>query len=510
MGAVAAAGIGAVGAIGGAVISSSSKGSGGSSSSSGATSSAPWQPQQGYLTNGFGDAQGIYQDRRVQGPYTGELVAPGNQGTNNVINYAGQFTQGQGADLVNGMGNAAGVLNGATVPYVGNAQGVAANGVTGPGVGDLQNTLTNYGTGQQRVQGASPALSSALNDSAVAGAHGLQGFQNSLSTAANQGLSDPTARIEGNAQTYANSPQVQASLDATNRAINQTLNQSTLPTMNQQQAQAGNLNSSRSGMAEGMARQAAATTEGQADASILNNAYNTGMSTAAGLYSSGLNTATNASMYGYNDLANNANTQAGQQIGLGEANASNQLGAANSGLNFALNNTNARLNANGQLGSAAGLGLNAANSAITGANNNYQLGAAGGLLQQQEQQAADTNGYNQWQLQNQYQNNILKDYMGIVGAPYGTQGATSGMQQVQNPTNLVGNAIGGATAAYGLYNQSNGNGGSSVFSGNGPLSANTLNTNFGTQFGAGTFPTASNPNAVVPGYQADGYTPIQY
>lgn len=456
MGAVAAAGVGAAGAIGAAALSSSSKGSGGSSSSSGTTQSAPWAPQQSYIQNGLQDAQNVYGQRLQQGPYTGEMVAGGNPLTTQAGIYAGQFSGGTGANIVNQEAGTSATLNGATAPYVGNAEGIASNGITGPGVSGLQGTLQNYGTGQQTVQGANPALSSALNDSAVSGANGLQGFQNSLSTAANKGLSDPTQQIANSAQTYANSPETQAALTATNTAINQTLNQSTLPTQNQQEAQAGALNSSRSGMAEGMARQGAATAEGQADAAIQNNAYNTGMSTASGLYSSGLNTATNASMYGYNDLANNANTQAAQQIGLNETNASNELGAANSGLNFANANTNAQLSGNAQLGNAAGMGVTAGNSAITGATQNYNLAASGGLLDQSMQQAGDTNAYDLYNQSNQYGQNILQSYMGIVGTPYGSQGVTSGQQQQQVPNNPVGAGIGGATAAYGLYNSING------------------------------------------------------
>lgn len=53
-----------------------------------------------------------------------------------------------------------------------------------------------------------------------------------------------------------------------------------------------------------------------------------------------------------------------------------------------------------------------------------------------------------------------------------------------------------------------GGGGMDLFSGGGPFSANSLNSTFGTQFGSGTFPSASNPNAIVPGYGPDNYTPI--
>lgn len=48
----------------------------------------------------------------------------------------------------------------------------------------------------------------------------------------------------------------------------------------------------------------------------------------------------------------------------------------------------------------------------------------------------------------------------------------------------------------------------SLFSGSGLLSANTLNTAFGTHFGVGTAPTVDNPWAIPPGYAADGFTPL--
>lgn len=59
------------------------------------------------------------------------------------------------------------------------------------------------------------------------------------------------------------------------------------------------------------------------------------------------------------------------------------------------------------------------------------------------------------------------------------------------------NNAGGGPAAY-----------NALFNGSGPFSANSLNSSFGTQFGAGTFPSASNPGAVPPGYMPDTYTPL--
>lgn len=453
MGAIAA-GIGAAGAVAAAGINTLGKSGGGSSSSG---SVAPWYPQQQPIQNGISQAQGVYAMRQGEGPYTGQMVAGSNPYTDNAVQYGTEFAN-QGNTVGNGLFATGSGLSSAAQPYVNNAANMAQNGIAGPNQG-LSNTLQGYGTGAQTIQGASSGLSGSLNQAAINGAQGLQGFQNTLSQAANQGLANPTQQIEQNAQAYANSPQVQASLTATNNAINQTLNQQTLPTQNQQEAQAGALNSSRSGMAQGMAQQAAATAEGQADASIQNNAYNTGMSEAGSLYSSGLNTATNASMYGYNDLANNANTQAQQQIGLGEANATNQLSAANAGLGQNLNyetaNANTQLNANAQLGNATTQGLQYQTTGLQNGINMYNLASAAGTLDQTTQQSNDTNAYDMWQNQNTYGQNILQNYMGIVGAPYGTQSVNQ--QQLQNPLNIPGNLAGGATAAYGLYNQINNN-----------------------------------------------------
>jgi hypothetical protein len=398
------------------------------------------------------EAQSVYGQRQAQGPFTGEMVAQGTPGQTNAAGVAENFNQGPGANIPNYTAGTAGTLMGAASPYVQNAGNIAANGIAGPNQG-LYGTLQNYSTGAKAIAGASAPLSTALNSAAVSGANSLQGFQNTLTSAANKGLSDPTQQIEQNAQTYANAPQVQNSVNATNAAINQTLNESTLPTQNQQEASAGALNSSRSGMAEGMARQNAATTEGLADANIYNNANNTGMAQAGSLYTAGLNTATQAGMFGYNDVANNANTQAQQQIGLNEANTTNQMGAANAGLTQGLNysnaDINAKLNANSQLGNATNMGVNAGTAATTQAGNNFSLGAAAGTLQQQQQQAADTNAYDVWGNNNTYQQGILQQYFGIVGAPLGTSGATT--QTAQAPFNPVGMAAGGASAAYGLY-----------------------------------------------------------
>jgi hypothetical protein len=426
---------------------------GGTSQSQQQQATAPWQPQQSYQLAGLASDAANYANQQNLGGYQGQFVAGGNPSTTAATNNANGYVNNVGNSLPYVTGQTADTLMSGANNYVQNARSAGAE-ASNPG---LYGTINGYGTGAQTTSGASSNLSNALNNSAVSGAQALEGFQGTLQSAAAKGLSDPTQQIEGDAQSYANSPQVKASLDATNAAINNTLNTQTLPQLNQQEAASGNLNSSRSGAAEGMAKLGAAQAIGSADANIENNALNTGMGTAAGLYSGGLNTATSAGMFGYNDLANNANTQAAQQIGLNEFNTGTQLGAANSGIN-------AGLAGNSQLGNATGLGIGAGTAAGTQAGQNFGLSSQAGLLQQQEQQAADTNAYDQWNQQANLPQQQLAQYWNIAGPNLGSSINSDTSQQYTTypQQNLAGNIAGGAATAAGLYQQL---GGSDMFNG---------------------------------------------
>lgn len=419
-------------------------GSSGSSTTQQAQATAPWQAQQPYQLQGLAQAAQNLQNQQTQGGYTGEFVAGGNDNTTNATNYGGQWAQNQGANIANQTAGTAGTLQGGAAGYLSGGQ-AAANELNN---GGLYGTINDYATGAKTTGGPNGALSEALNNSAVSGANALQGFQGTLQSAANQGLSNPTQRIANDAGTYANSPAVQQQIAATNRSIENTLNTQTLPQLNQQQAAQGNLNSSRSGAAEGMARQAAAQTEGLADAGIYGNAYNTGMNTASGLYQGGLNTATSAGALGYNAASNNANTQAGQQIGLNEFNTGTQLGAANTGLGIGLQG-------NSQVGNATGLGINAGQVAGNEAQGNFNLGAGAGLLQQQEQQAADTNAYDQWSQQHNLPSQDLSQYWNIVGPNLGSSiNSNTSQNYAQNQSqSTAGNIIGGIAGLGGLAQQ---------------------------------------------------------
>lgn len=451
---IAAAGISAAGALGSSMMS----GNGGSQSQSGTSQTAPWGPQQPYLEQGFQQAQGIYNNNSALGPYQGNTVAPGNQYEQNAINGANSYTQGMGSQIPGLSYNTAQALSGAA-PGMMNAAGQIGQYAQGPNSG-LMNTLNGYGTGAMTTQGASPGLSSALNASAIQGANALGGFQNDLQQVASEGLANPTQQIEQNAQSYANSPQVQQNIAATNAQIANTLNTQTLPMLNQGLSIGGNTNSSRAGMDVATAQGQAALAQGSADASIYNNAYNTGLGTASSLYSSGLNSAESASMFGYNDLANNANTVAGQQLGLNEFNTNTQLGAANSGLSQQLgyNEGNAGILGNqaSLYGNAANLGLNAGTASQNQAALNYGLESGAGQLQQTAiDQPGLTNSLDQYLYNTTQPEQWEQAYMQSIQGNYGQTGSTTGTSSTTLPTTLPQGLTGlgqAALAGYSLYN----------------------------------------------------------
>lgn len=176
----------------------------------------------------------------------------------------------------------------------------------------------------------------------------------------------------------------------------------------------------------------------------------------------------------------------------------------------------------------------------TNAVTNSAHGNLGGNMLRALQQTGQGLANQNW---NQYlgqSNNAFNSLVGNVSNLVGTGASAAGQlgtigtnvagqiggNQIGAGNAQAGGIIGGANAmaggidgllkalATGAMASGGGNGStsaliSSLFSGGGPLSANTLNTNFGTQFGEGTFPSASNPNAIVPGYMPDNYTRIR-
>jgi hypothetical protein len=216
-----------------------------------------------------------------------------------------------------------------------------------------------------------------------------------------------------------------------------------------------------------MNNQSAAIAQGNADASILNNAYNTGLGTAANVYTSGLNTGTWDASMGLNGASSLAQGVAGQQLGQSEFNTNTQLGAANSGLsnqlNYELGNANTQLGANSQLGNATGLGLNASTTAGNLAAGNASLESGAGSLYQSGQQAQDTNAYQQWQGNTNYPWQQLQNYWGIAGQPLGSQTSSTGT--VTSNPNILGGILGTSLGIGSLFGSGGMFGNNGAFSG---------------------------------------------
>ncbi len=223
------------------------------------------------------------------GPYQGNTVAGQNPYQVQAINSATGYAGGPGAGVPGMTAGTAATLQGAAPQFVNNAGQIAANGLGG-NYGTLASVLNGYATGQTPGLSMNPQLAGSLTNAAINGANSLNGFTQGQQQVLQEALADPTQQLSQNAQTYMNSAPIQDAIKSTNGLIDQTLNEQTVPQLNRNAAMGGALNSSRAGMAESMANENAALAKGNADASILNNAFNTGLSTAAAERNAGLTT----------------------------------------------------------------------------------------------------------------------------------------------------------------------------------------------------------------------------
>ena len=456
------------------------------------SSSAPWSAQQPYLQQGFQNAQNIYNTQSQAGPFPGQYYAPASAQQYQNAGQAQNFDTGAGNNLAYGEAQAAQTGLGAQGNYLGNATSMAANGTPQANQGTM-NALNNYaqGGGLAGVQTVNGNLSSALNTAGVNGAQAINGFNQGLSNAASTAAGNPTAQIAANAGTYMNSAPVQQAISATNAGINQTLNEQTLPGINQAAANGGSLNSSRAGAANAMAQGQAATAMGQADASIENNAYNQGLGVANSTYGTGLGAQIQANTAGLNANTGLAQGQQNYQLNQQQGETGTQLAAGEAGLSSQLGynqlNANTQLAANAQLGNGVTTGLSAGNAANATAANNFGLGAQAGAVGQTNQQNLDNQALLQWQQANGGAAlTANQNFMGQIQGNYGSTGSST----VQNPYSPVSSALGAASTVGGLYanNQNTLNG---LFGGSSgaPVSASAVQqmqtpVNYGPYIGA--------------------------
>lgn len=327
-----------IGAVG--AIAGGVLGSGGTKNTSTTT---PWSAQQPYLKAGMADAAYQYGQQRGTPYYQGQTYAQMDPHTQAALNGVYGY-QGQGAN------------NASTVTGAGDSQ-------LGAGVAGSQNAV-----------GA------------------LSGFN----------PQDPTQANIASAGQYANNPALQGQIDAASRDVTRNLSEVQLPGIANGANAGGNLNSSRTGIAEGIAMRGAQDQIGDISANMRGAAYNNGLSLAEQAR------ATNQGDY------LNANNQAGV--------LSNQM-------------TNAGIN-----GVQTGQGLQ---------YDNFDAASAAGGLQQQNQQGILTQGLQQWQGQQQQPWNLLGNYQNaITGAGNYPSTATTAGGGLQG---ALQGALGAGASSLGIY-----------------------------------------------------------
>lgn len=313
-------------------------GGGGSSQT---TSSAPWKGQQPFLKAGYGYAQDAFNKARNMGTFSGDRVADMNPFTTSGLNFLGNFSTGMAPGL---------------------AFGQMGSGLRNQAFGDTYganttNLLNNYLSG------------------------------------------DPSQYALGMANTFSNNPYMDGMVNAASRDVTRNLYENQLPGLNLSAVGSGNMNSSRTGIAEGIMQRGAADRIGDISANLRGNAFNQGLT-------SGLNQ--------YNTTFTNALTGNNQLLNL--AKFGNDI--YNQGLQ----------------------GMYNAGDVATRAGQGFQT-------QDQNEINADMQAFNEKRLGDL---DLVKMYMGSIGSPVtGSTTSTSG-------GGLTG-ALGGAVSGVGLFNSVMGN-----------------------------------------------------
>lgn len=305
------------------------------------TDTGPSKFQQPYLTDAFDSAQANYDSSKGTPWYQGEL-------------YAGMSDQGK-ADLQT------------TRDYA-----------TGTGLGTA-NQLTQLGT-------------------SLIGNYGkaTDAIQNYTDLA----NGDATAANVKAAGTYADNPYLSAQIDAANRDVSRTLNEQTLPGIDRQASATGNINSSRAGVAAGIAQRGAADQMADTAAQMRGQAYSQGLT-------------------------------------LAQQDRSNQLSALG-------NVIGAYTNLAGQGTSALSTGAQIGTNALDTLN---QADAT----EQADRQGKDTADYNSWYGNDTRSSDLLDRYYSIIGAnQWGQYGTQTGTTKTTSSPSIASLAMGGLSMAGGL------------------------------------------------------------
>ena len=301
------------------------------------TTSTPWGPQADQLKKAFGEASALYDSKKGTSWYGGDLYARMDPLTAQGINGTQGYATGQGAQTAQGVAGASAGL---------------------------------FGAGQ--------------------GALGLYGQMGQMAG------QDPTQMNIANAGQYANNPYMDGMIDAASTDIRRNLSETVMPEIDRAATATGNINSTRAGVASGIAQRGAAETIGNISANLRGSAYQSGL--------------------GLSESARMGNMGA--------------MGSAASGM-----------------GGMFGHGLQGAGMGMDMAYRNQDALIGAGQLNQADRQGQMDADFTRWQGNDTRAQDLLNNYYSMIGA--NNWGGTQTAKASGGP-GLIQMGIGAASAAAGM------------------------------------------------------------
>lgn len=206
------------------------------------TTNAPGGPQAGALNTIYGGLADAYAKSNAMGPYSGDFFSGSNPYLNGAYDYAGNFAQGNAANVGNNQINT--------------GQGLLSQGYGA--AGNAMNGLYNFGSTNQT--------------------------QNNINTA----------------NAYAQNPYIDQAVNAATYNANRNAAESDIPNLYRSAAAGNNLNSNRTALAQGVVERGLRENSQNLGAQMRQSAFNTGLGTALTQNQQGLGALSNAGNLGAN------------------------------------------------------------------------------------------------------------------------------------------------------------------------------------------------------------------
>lgn len=251
----------------------------------------------------------------------------------------------------------------------------------------------SQGQGQQNASQVTQAGSTMANPDA---------YNQSIGKFAAAAGEDPTQANIAAATAYANNPATDGMIDAASRDVTRNLYENEIPGINRAGTSSGNVNSSRAGVAQGIAERGAGDRIGDISSSIRGDAYNRGLGLA--------------------EQSRGTNLSAmGQTAGL--------------------------------YGQQMGMGLDALQAGNTMAQQNNGAAIDASQLYQKDKQGQLDANYAKWQGNDTRQTELLNRYYGTIGASN-----WGGTQTQKTSPSILGTVtgLGSMAAGFGLFGGSGG------------------------------------------------------